>query len=283
MLRVGFAIVALGMLCVLGSTAEAGTASCVAGGTPAAPLDYGDPATWGPAAVPDATTDVLLATPCTVRCSAGECHAHTLRGTNAAAALEITAGAALALSGCEDAPAADPGRYECGGENGFRFAPQGALDPRLGAATARWCCAAPRCLPSRIACAWCSRQAIDAAPGDGSRCAAGRRAITSIASRPSTSRLPRSRALLSRSAAARSRHGVRTRLADGGVCDGVGYVGRRCRAHCGRRPVPVDGVDLTRCIELCSCVAATNCVASTAVTRSHSYAGFRFAGAPTRR
>lgn len=109
------------------TVALADTVQCVAGGSAAAPLAWDDAATWSPAAVPDGASDVLLDAACTVRCAAGECRAHTLKGTHAGAAIEIAPGATLVLAGYEDSDATGPLRYGCGGEDGFRFAPQGAV------------------------------------------------------------------------------------------------------------------------------------------------------------
>lgn len=122
-------LLAVSILTLVGAaaSARAATVTCVAGGSIGAPLDYADPATWNPPVVPDASSDVLLSAACAVRCNAGTCHANTLKGTHAAASLEIAPGAALELAGCDTSSAYALSTYQCGGEGGFRFAPQGAL------------------------------------------------------------------------------------------------------------------------------------------------------------
>ena len=265
------------LLWCAGSGAPAGAAvlQCVAGGTPSAPLDFQDPATWSPAATPDASSDLVLAAACAVRCNAGECQAHTLKGTSPSASFEIAPGAALVLSGCDTASAYAQSTYQCGGENGFRFAPQGALvhdsttqgDPILRGAA----------LPAqrdhlRLALA----NAIDVAVGD----------WLQVRSGPSRDQVYRVVAVdLSGCPANPSACWLEVALHDPNMEFGqnpqtstyardIGYLPPgTVRIAAPDQPGYVAN-DLAHCVEICTARSGADCIDSTAIARDQSYVGW---------
>ncbi len=273
-----FCCVLLALVATSGLAAHAATVECVAGGSAAAPLDYRDPATWSPPGVPDTTTDVRLAASCQVRCNAGTCDAHSLKGTHPAASLEIAPGASLVLSGCEDADATDPAGYECGGENGFRFAPQGAVlyDSTLDGEVALRGVAQPA-HPDRLRLLLVAP--IDVAIGDWFQVRGG----------PARGHVYRVLdADVSGCSSNPDRCYFEVALHDpdmefgrnsqtAGFATGIGYVGGAAAVRVAAAGTQsAAGLDLSRCVELCSGRVGNDCIAAGTITRDHSYVGWSF-------
>jgi hypothetical protein len=257
------------------SPAQAIVRQCVAGGTIAAPLDFSDPGTWSPSGVPDATTDLQLAQPCAVRCTSSSCAAHTLKGTNAAASFEVAPGAALVLSGCDTASAYAQSTYQCGAENGFRFAPQGAVvhdslvegDPILRGSSLP---AQPDHLRFALA------NAIDVAIGD----------WLQVRSGPSRSQVYRVVGLdLSGCPANPASCWFEVALHDPnmefgqnpqtvGYATGVGYLAPGTMRIAAPDQPGYAANDLAHCVEICTSRLAGNCIDATTLARDESYVGW---------
>jgi hypothetical protein len=257
------------------SPAQAIVRQCVAGGTIAAPLDFSDPSTWSPAGVPDATTDLQLAQPCAVRCTSSSCAAHTLKGTNAAASFEVAPGAALVLSGCDTASAYAQSTYQCGAENGFRFAPQGAVvhDSLVeGDAILRGSSLPAQPDHLRFALA----NAIDVAVGD----------WLQIRSGPSRSQVYRVVGLdLSGCPANPASCWFEVALHDPsmefgqnpqtvGYATGVGYLAPGTMRIAAPDQPGYAANDLAHCVEICTSRLAGNCIDATTLARDESYVGW---------
>ncbi|RIL03489.1 MAG: hypothetical protein DCC71_15055 [Proteobacteria bacterium] len=244
------------------------------GGTLAAPLDWNDAATWLPAGVPDASTDVVLAQPCAVRCSGGECAARTVKGTHPGASLEIAPGAALVLAGCDTASAYASSTYQCGGEAGFRFAPQGALvhdsaadgDPLVRGAA----------LPAqtdRLRLVLSS--AIDVVPGDWLQVRGG----------PGRSQVYRVVAADLTGCPAPGACHFDVSLHDPAMAFGknpqtagyatrIGYVAASAMRIAAPDHPQYAEQRLDRCVEICTQRSGENCVAASTLTRDGSYVGW---------
>jgi hypothetical protein len=260
------------------AVALADTVQCVAGGSAAAPLAWDDPATWSPAAVPDGSSDVLLDAACTVRCAAGECRAHTLKGTHAGAAIEIAPGATLALTGCEDADATNPSLYECGGENGFRFAPQGAVLHDSAADGERILRGASQPAdPQRLRLALSA--AIDVAPGDWFQVRGGpaRNHVYRVVG-ADLAGCPADPAHCFFDVALHDPDMEFGRNAQTAAFPtGIGYVAPPAAVRIAATGVSTDVRDeAAHCVELCSQRVGVDCVASTTIAADGAYVGWTF-------
>jgi hypothetical protein len=274
-LRAGACAVAVGVAILAPAAGRAALQRCVAGGSVAAPLDFHDPATWSPAGVPDAGSDLRLDAACAVRCESGECHAHTLRGTHPEGSFEVAPGASLVLAGCDDASAYQISTYECGAENGFRFAPQGAVvhdsatdgDPFVRGA------ALPG-QPDRMRLVLASP--IDVAPGD----------WLQIRSGPSRSHVYRVEDADVSGCPDESACWLDAALHDpdmefgnnpltSGFATGIGYVGAPGSMRVAGRDHPqYEELELDRCVELCTQRSGDDCSAAATVARHASYVGW---------
>jgi hypothetical protein len=248
---------------------------CVAGGTVAAPLDFAAPDTWSPPGVPTAASDLVLSQACAVRCNAGECDAHTLKGTNAAGSFEIAPGAALVLAGCDTASAYTQATYQCGAENGFRFAPQGAVvhdsevdgDPILRGVSLP-------AQPGRLRLALSG--AIDAAVGDWFQVRNG----------PERSQVHRVAAVDLAGCPGNAAHcWIEVELRDpamefgqnpqtAGYATGIGYFAPGTMRVAALDQPGYDANDHAHCVELCTTRVGGSCIDSTAITRDESYVGW---------
>jgi hypothetical protein len=271
------AALAIWLLCLAAVAADARAAvqQCVAGGTIAAPLDFAAPSTWNPPGVPDATSDLVLSQPCAVRCNAGTCTARTLKGTNPTGSIEVAPGATLALAGCDTASAYQQSTYECGGEAGFRFAPQGAIvhdstadgDPILRGSSLP-------AQPNRLRFALAS--AIGAQPGDWFQVRSGptrsqvhRVAAVDYAGCPGN---PAACWLEVELHDPNMEFGQNAHTAGYGT--GVGYFGPgTVRIAASDQPGYASN-RLDHCVEVCTSRSGGSCTASTAITRDYSYVGW---------
>ena len=257
------------------SPVHAAVHQCVAGGTVAAPLDFSSPDTWSPPGVPDATSDLVLSQACAVRCNAGECDAHTLKGTNPAGSFEIAPGASLVLSGCDTASAYTQATYECGAEAGFRFAPQGAVvhDSALdGNAILRGASLPAQPGHLRLVLS----HAIDAAVGDWLQIRGGpersqvhRVAGVDLSGCPNDPMHCWFEVELHDPAMEFGRNPQTT-----GYATGVGYLAPGTMRIASTNQPGYDANDYKHCVELCTTRVGGNCIDSTAITRDESYVGW---------
>jgi len=255
--------------------ARAVVQECVAGGSIEAPLDFADPATWTPAGVPDASSDLLLAAACAVRCYEGECHARTLKGTNPAGSFEIAPGAALVLSGCDSASAYEPTTYECGAGNGFRFAPQGAAvyaSSVLPDVFLRG--TALPAQPERMRIALSG--AIDVAVGDWLQIRSGpsrnhvhRVVDVDLSGCPNDPATCRFDVMLHDPGMEFGTNPETT-----GFPTGIGSFGPGTMRIAARDHPNYASQDLAHCVELCTGRTGASCTSSTAITRHHAWVGW---------
>jgi hypothetical protein len=249
---------------------------CVAGGTIAAPLDFASPDTWSPPGVPTADSDLVLSAACAVRCNAGECDAHTLKGTNPAGSFEIAPGASLVLAGCDTASAYTQATYQCGAEAGFRFAPQGAVvhDSSLdGNPIVRGASLPAQPGHLRLVLAY----AIDAAVGDWFQVRGG----------PERSQVHRVAGVDVTGCPGDPTHcflelelhdpamefGQNAQTA--GYATGIGYFAPGTMRVASLNQPGYAANDYAHCVELCTTRDVDgNCIDSTAITRNESYAGW---------
>lgn len=256
-------------------SASSDVLSCRAGGSDAEPLAWSDPHTWEPAVVPDAATDVLLAAACHVRCERGVCTARTFRGTHASASLEIAPGATLELAGCENADASDPVAYECGGENGFSFRPQGSLlhDSALDGDAILGGVSMPDA-PARMRLALA--RAVGAAPGDWLQIRSGRaRNQVYRVEVVQESGCPGPVDCFLEVALHDPDMEFGRSPATQGLATSIASLAAPAAARIGSRR------DASRCVELCSARSGDDCVEASVLARDHSYVGWSFAaGSP---
>jgi hypothetical protein len=276
-------LLGLAVVCGAAMPVRALTASCVPGGSLAAPHDFLDPATWSPAGVPGATTDLRLDAACAVRCD-GVCEARTLKGTNPVASLEVGPGAELVLHGCDGASAGDYPGYECGGEAGFRFQPRGApvYDSAADGDVVVRGAALPGS-PERLRLV--VSEPIDAAVGDWFQVRGG----------PERSQVHRIVDVDFSGCPAAAGCWIELQLFDpdmefgrnpasAGYATGLGYVaapGAAIRvAGQDAAPGDYDELDPLRCVEVCSARSGDDCTDASLVSRDHAYVGWYLGATP---
>jgi hypothetical protein len=263
-------LVACATLAAPGS-ASSDVSSCRSGGSDAVPLAWSHPGTWEPAGVPDATTDVLLAAACHVRCESGVCAARTVRGTHAGASLEIAPGAALELAGCENADASNPVAYECGGENAFTFRPRGALlhDSALDGDVILGGVSMPDA-PARMRLALA--RAIGAAPGDWLQIRSGRarNQVYRVEAVQESGCPDPFGCFLDVSLHDPDMEFGRS-PATQGLATTIASLAAPAAARVG------SPRDSPRCVELCSMRSGDDCIEASVLARDHSYVGWSFA------